>query len=84
MSPSTQESPLERIAESTIWRRGRPRLARGLEAAGFWLAVFLPVSYVALLWGGLTAAELTAFGGLLALNALALVVGHDYGDRSRR
>ncbi|MFB6126613.1 MAG: hypothetical protein ABEJ79_04865 [Halolamina sp.] len=80
MSPSARDSPVERIADSAVWQRGQPRLARSVRAAGFWLSVLLPVSYLTLLWNGLSAAELTTFGGLLALNVVALVVGHDYGD----
>lgn len=54
--------------------------ARALQELAFWSAVVLPFLHVPLLATGLsTAAERTAFGALLALNAVALYAGHAYG-----
>lgn len=79
MSPSTNEFPLERVAGSVL-RRSRPRLARTVRAAAFWTAVALPFAYLHLLWGGLTAPEVGVFFALLAVNAVALVLGHEHGS----
>lgn len=79
MSPSTKEFPLEHVADS-VWQRGRPRLARTVRAAAFWTAVALPFAYLHLLWGGLTAPEVGVFFALLAVNAVALVLGHEHGS----
>ncbi|MFD1513677.1 hypothetical protein [Halomarina rubra] len=61
------------------------RLARTTQqtvaAVAFWLAVALPFCYLPMLVAGLhTTTRLSAFGGLLALNALCLVVGHAHRD----
>lgn len=44
----------------------------------FWLAVALPFLYLPLLASGLRGEQVTVFGTLLALNAVALVVGHGH------
>ncbi|WP_137285033.1 hypothetical protein [Halorussus salinisoli] len=46
--------------------------------AGFWSAVVLPVVYLPMLAGGITADERSVFAVLLAAHVLALVVGHGY------
>jgi hypothetical protein len=51
---------------------------RSVEAVTFWAAVLLPFAYLPLLVGGLNDGELLVFAALVAANALALVVGHDY------
>jgi hypothetical protein len=48
-----------------------------VQVVAFWAAIFLPFVYLPLLYGGLDG-ELWTFSGLLALNAVALVLGHDY------
>jgi hypothetical protein len=50
-----------------------------LERAAFWTAVTLPFLYVPLLVGGVTTSgEQIALAVLLALNAVALYVGHGH------
>jgi hypothetical protein len=52
------------------------RATTSIEAASFWSAVALPLVYVPLV---ITATgPPLLLGGLVALNALALVIGHDY------
>jgi hypothetical protein len=51
---------------------------RGLKAASFWTAIVLPFAYLPLLMDGLTGGEALLFAGLVAVNALAFVTGHDY------
>lgn len=54
-------------------------LAWSIRATAFWLAVVLPFLHLPLLLGGLDGnAEQLVFAGLLALNVVALVVGHEY------
>lgn len=50
-----------------------------LRAVAFWLAVVLPFAYLPILAGGIAnEAELVTFLALMAANAAALLVGHDY------
>ncbi len=57
--------------------------APAARGAAFWSAVALPFLNLALLADGLsTTAEMTAFLALLAVNGLALYVGHPYASRS--
>ena len=52
------------------------------ERTAFWTAVVLPFLYVPLLFGGIhTSGELVAFAVLLAINLLALYLGHDHEPR---
>jgi len=66
------ESPPAGLAKPVAY------LAVPVRFVAFWLAVALPFLYLPLLVGGLNGSELTAFGALLAANAVALVVGHGY------
>lgn len=50
-----------------------------VQFAGFWAAVGLPIAHVALLVHGLTSLDVVAaFVALLAVNVVALYVGHGY------
>jgi hypothetical protein len=49
-----------------------------VQAVAFWLAVVLPLAYLPLVAGGVTASELVPFAALLAVNVVALTVGHDH------
>jgi len=50
-----------------------------LRATSFYAAVALPLAYVPLLLAGLeTVPQVTTFTALLALNLIALVVGHGH------
>ncbi|WP_290817900.1 hypothetical protein [Halovivax sp.] len=62
------------------------RLPSTITAVAFWLAALLPLVYLPVLLVGLdSAARFTLFVGLLGLNAVALVLGHDYPEsRNRR
>lgn len=53
-----------------------------LTALGFWIGALLPVAYVPVLLVGLDSPNrLLAFVGLVAINVVALVIGHDYPER---
>lgn len=53
-------------------------IRQALAALAFWTAVVLPFLSLLLFVGGLDGQELLALGGLLAMNVIALVAGHDY------
>ena len=56
-----------------------PHLAGSIRKTGFWAAIVLPFLYVPILLYGLTSWVLsTAFLLLLALNLVALYVGHSH------
>lgn len=76
LEPSLERDSLRRglRAVSTAFRTS----LRGLKVASFWLAIVLPFAYFPLLFGGLTGGEFGAFVVLVAVNALAFVLGHDY------
>ena len=78
-NPSTQLT--ERTAQfSTTFpvERSRQLLVAPLRFVGFWAAVSLPFLYLPLLVGGLSASEVYVFVGLLLLNVVAFVVGHEH------
>lgn len=55
------------------------RFERTVTAVCFWVAALLPFVYLPVLVSGVdSAARFAVVVGLLALNAVALVVGHDY------
>lgn len=57
----------------------REALVRPIQIVAFWTAVALPFLHVPLLLYGLeTTPELYTFFGLLAINLVALFVGHGY------
>lgn len=50
-----------------------------IEAIGFWAAVGLPIVYLSMLVSGIdNQVRLVLFLGLIGLNFVALIVGHDY------
>ena len=63
-------------------RRPSPTLRRvalrPLRAVAFWTAVFLPLSYLPLLQGGLDGAETAALLVLALVNVAALAAGYGY------
>jgi hypothetical protein len=82
---TTQESRTATPTESASENGGRllervvPTLAPPIRRAGFWTAIVLPFLYIPFLVTGLsTAAETGLFLGFLAMNLLALYVGHAY------
>lgn len=78
-NPSTQLT--ERTAQFTTTfpvERSRELLVVPLRFVGFWASVSMPFLYLPLLAGGLEANELYVFVGLLLLNVLAFIVGHEY------
>lgn len=65
--------------ETTAVRVAARTAAKPVRALAFWTAVVLPFAHLPLLAGGIgTESELLAFAGLVAANAIALLVGHDH------
>lgn len=56
-------------------------LYAGVRRTAFWTAVTVPFALLWLFGAGLAGWRLSAFGGLIALNLLALVVGHGHSPR---
>jgi hypothetical protein len=85
MSNSSPTAPIDRLPRphelTDAWpvRRSLDVVATPLRFVAFWLAVALPFLYVPLLVGGLQGERPTVFVGLLLLNAVALVIGHEHG-----
>lgn len=76
MSPSTQVR--ETLRESRV-AKVSSRLRRPVEALAFWTAVVLPFVYLPLMLDGFAAtSDVLLFGGLVVLNVVALLVGHDH------
>lgn len=71
----------ESIRQKPTPRRQPMRINRSVTVLAFWLATLLPFVYLPVILTGLDSWErLLLVLGLLALNAAALVVGHDYPD----
>jgi hypothetical protein len=79
--PRSPDLPLERDtisrAASTASETVRS-IARSLRGVSFWAAILLPITYLPLLSGGLAGSEALLFVALIAVNAGAFVLGHDY------
>ncbi|RQH00519.1 hypothetical protein [Natrarchaeobius oligotrophus] len=60
------------------------RVDDSVTAVGFWIATVLPLAYFPVFLAGIdSVTSLSLFLGLLAINVLALIVGHEYpGTRS--
>lgn len=83
MTPSTTAPSLIRtVSRLKGLKKVLPVVAEALpvHAIGFYAAIVAPLLYLPLLGGqgGLTAAEVPLFVGLLVVNAGALVLGRDY------
>jgi hypothetical protein len=75
----TTGSARQTIADlSSLADSAAETLRKPCQFAGFWSAVGLPLAYVPMLAGGLTAGEQSTFALLLAVHAFALVAGHGY------
>ena len=58
-------------------------LGSTITGVGFWLGTLLPVAYLPVFLTGIdSTSRLALFLGLVALNVLALVIGHDYSPDS--
>jgi len=84
MSNSSPTAPIDRLphpdelAESRLVQLSLAVVVAPLRFLSFWAAVALPFLYLPLLVGGLDGQQITVFVALLLVNAVALVVGHEY------
>jgi len=77
----TMASPLSDSRVLPQSRHVSESLRKPVRLMGFWSAVALPFLHIPLLLTGLDGtAEVGAFLALFALNVVALVLGHGYGD----
>lgn len=78
IAPSNHDAESQRAEPtSDSWRPIRS----SAQFAGFWAAIVLPFGHLSILARGLASLELTlVFLALLALNLLALYVGHGYNQ----
>ena len=54
------------------------RFVGSFRAAAFWTGTLAPAAHLTLLLGGLTAAEIPVFLGLVAVNVAGLLAGRDH------
>jgi len=86
MSNSSPTAPIDRLprpqelVDSRFVRLSRAVLVAPLQFLAFWTAVTLPFLYLPLLVGGLNGQQATVFVGLLSLNVVALLLGHEHGQ----
>lgn len=86
MSNSSPAAPIDRLprsqelADSRLVRLSLAVVVAPLRFLAFWTAVALPFLYLPLLAGGLDGQQATVFVGLLLMNAVALLVGHEHGQ----
>lgn len=88
ISPSVIDGSQETVTECvsaarhrlpSIPRNGIVAVQQPARAIAFWSAIALPFLHLGLLINGLsTPAEIVVFMGLLAVNLVALYVGHSY------
>lgn len=76
--PGERDSRIAAVKEADSLREGVRVLAAPFRVVAFWMAIALPFLYLPLLYRGLSGQEATVLIGLVALNGLALVLGHDY------
>lgn len=62
-------APFERLADA---------VAGLVSFVAFWVGTLLPLTYVPLLAGGVLTAGPATFGGLVAVNVVAMVLGHGH------
>ena len=69
--------------ERKRWRisRGEVHVPRVVEAVSFWCAIILPFIYLPLLFAGLNSGwTQLLFAALVAMNAVMIILGHQYGQ----
>jgi membrane protein required for beta-lactamase induction len=71
---------LDRIAPGSIVAALVDVFGTPVRRVAFWAAIALPMAYLPLLVGGLQGIEITLFLALLALNVVAVTIGHGYGN----
>ncbi|WP_224269088.1 hypothetical protein [Haloprofundus salinisoli] len=80
-APSTADRRITRPADVRFGPTVRAVATSVIRFVAFWLAVALPFCQLALVVGGLAGDRSLVLVALLGVNALALVVGHNYRRR---
>ncbi|ATW88954.1 hypothetical protein halTADL_2207 [Halohasta litchfieldiae] len=73
-----QNTSVEADSVTDAARRGTLALEASIRGVSFWAAILLPLVYLPLLSGGLEPQTGYIVIGLLALNLIALFVGHSH------
>ena len=78
--PRDSSSRLREVVDQQTLRTGASLVATPVRFVGFWAAITLPFLYLPLLFVGLEGTVARAFLALVGLHAVALLVGHNYGE----
>jgi len=73
-----QNASVETESATDLARQGTLALRATIQRVSFWIAIVLPVIYLPLLSGGFGPQTGHVVLGLLALNLIALFVGHSH------
>ena len=73
-----QNTSVDGASAADIARQGTVALSSTIRRVSFWAAILLPLVYLPLLSGGLGPQTGHIVVGLLALNLIALLVGHSH------
>lgn len=83
--PTMSSTPAHRIDGSTKFEThrqfaaiARRKLFEAVQLLGFWTAIALPFTYLPLLYQGSLTPTSSAFAAVVALNVLAVLVGHGH------
>lgn len=78
-SPAAEDADAQATGSNAVRTRLVDYAPAPLRFAGFWAAVTLPFLHTPLLLSGIDSpSKAAAYAGLVALNVVALVVGHQY------
>jgi len=73
-----QNASIEATSTADLLQQGRLAVGATVRSVGFWSAILLPLVYLPLLSGGFGPQTGYIVIGLLALNLIALFVGHNH------
>ena len=78
LTPNHGQNTSDVAASTSLVRRGTLAIGSTIRRISFWSAILLPLVYLPLLSGGLGPQTGYIVIGLLALNLIALLVGHNH------
>ncbi len=78
LTPNHGQNTSDVAASTSLVRHGTLAIGSTIRRISFWSAILLPLVYLPLLSGGLGPQTGYIVIGLLALNLIALLVGHNH------
>jgi len=78
LTPNHGQNTSELDSAAALARHGTLAISSTIRSISFWSAILLPLVYLPLLSGGLGPQTGYIVLGLLALNLIALLVGHNH------